>query len=120
MIGDRHQHFHDVLDHQHGYAARNDAPQQLDGIVAFRGRQTGHHLVEQQQRRFRRERPRDFEALLVGDGQGAPEPVPFVGEADEREHVVRVRDRVAQARPAQSAPVVVASSTVMSANVCTI
>ena len=101
VLGDRHQHFHHVLDHQHRHAAREDAPQQIDRIVRLGRRQARHHLVEQQQRGLRRERARDLQPLLVGDRQRAAEPIALVREPDEREHFLRVRDRVGQPRMVQ-------------------
>ena len=62
-LGQRHDHFHDVLDDDDGDAHVVDAPHQRDRRLQFGRRQAGKQLVEQQQARLGGEHAGDFEAL---------------------------------------------------------
>ena len=83
----------------------------------------GEHLVEQQQRRLRRERAGQLEPLLAGDGELRRRHVEPVAEADEGGSLFGDKPR----RPAsdrfsrpKQAPTVQFSSTVMAPSGCTI
>ena len=54
---------------KNGHATVAQAPDDLHHFVHFGRSEAGHDLVEQQEFGFRGQRPRNFEALAVGDGQ---------------------------------------------------
>ena len=82
VLRQRHHRAHHVLDQQDGEAlARLQVAEHLDHLVALGRPQAGHHLVEQQQLRARRERARDFQPLAVGQGERGGGQVALRGEA---------------------------------------
>ena len=70
-LGQRHDHFHDVLDDDDGDAHFVNAPDQRDGLAQFGRRQAGERLVEQQEPRLGRQHAGDFEALSPGRAERA-------------------------------------------------
>ena len=91
VIGDGHHHVHVVLDQDDRDAAvRQQADQRLE-VLDLAMREAGRRLVEQQQPRLERERPRDLEAALVAEGQIARLLGRVVGEADEIQQLARLR-----------------------------
>ncbi len=85
--------------------------------------EAGEHLVEQQQRRPRRERAGELQALLAGDGELRREHLEAVVQADlnSTPRALRLRARAERrfSRPKQ-APTVQFSSTLMLMSGCTI
>src|SRR6266545_1171109 len=68
-VGERHHGAHVVLDEQHGHSARVDGADQPDHGVDLGRVEPGHDFIEQQQRRFRRERARQLEPLAIRERQ---------------------------------------------------
>ena len=60
--------------------------------------EAGHHFIEQQNVGLHRQRLRQFEPLAIGDRQFVGGAVPHASEADEFEHLVRLRRGRAHAR----------------------
>ena len=68
---------------------------QLDAALCFERRQAGQHLVEQQQLRFGRERPRDFEPAFLGRNQIARQRIGAVRKPGELQNLVSLAARLA-------------------------
>ena len=67
LLGQAHHRLHDVLDHHDGDAAIANGADDRHHVADLRRIEAGQHLVEQQQPRLGRERPREFEPLAAGD-----------------------------------------------------
>ena len=92
-VGDLEREVHVLLDEQHGAAALlRELPHDRQQPLDDHGRQPEAQLVEQQQLRAARERPRDGEHLLLAAGQQARAPALQVAEVRE----VLVRDRLVE------------------------
>ena len=87
VLGETHHRLHHVLDHQDGDAAVAQAADHRHDVADLRRVQAGQHLVEQQQLRLGRQRPRQLQPLAAGDGQRIGRPVEHVGETDLARHL---------------------------------
>ncbi len=71
-----------------------DPANQPDDRLDLRRIQARHHLVEEEQRRLGRQRPRQLETLALGQGQRPRRDMLARGEPDARHDVARPRERV--------------------------
>src|SRR5229473_2866325 len=81
-------HLHHVLDDDERDAAVVDSAEQDDRLVHLAAAQAGHHLVQQQDARFHRQRSRELEALAADDGETLGWFVAPPVKAHELEHLV--------------------------------
>ena len=94
-VAQPHQHPHDMLDNDDGELPRRLDPLQHRECLGDLGRgQPGHHLVEQQQPRRRRQRAGDLEPLAAGQGQRLGRLGRAPAEPDLGQDVVRDRPRL--------------------------
>ncbi len=73
----------EMLDHQDRGAAGMDRPEHVHQVDHVALGRSGHHLVEQQQPRPGRQRPREFELFLVAQGQGARQHSGLFRQSDQ-------------------------------------
>ncbi len=89
---ERHDGAHHMLDHDDRDVLLGvQRAQDVDDAVRLGRTQAGHHFVEQQQLRSRRERARDFEPLAVGQGQFVRLARVLVPEIEPPQHLARAR-----------------------------
>ena len=90
-----------MFDQQDGEAGADiEVAQEGHHHVDLGGAQAGHHLVEQQELRFGRQRPRYFEALAVGQGEALGRLMTPVVQAEPLQDVGSGGACVAERRPA--------------------
>ena len=101
MLRHRHDGAHHMLDDDDGEAAARQLADQRDSLVDLRRIEPRHHLVEQQQPRLRRQRPRHFKPALVDGREIARRRALARRQADEIDGLARLVARAVGLRVAQ-------------------
>ena len=91
FVGDRHHHFHVMLDQKHGEPAIANASDQANHVQRLLRVHARRGLVEKQQPRFRGQRAGDLEPPLLAVGEAGGNGIGAVGEPDEIEAGERLR-----------------------------
>src|SRR5258708_30600923 len=87
-----------VLDPDNRYAALPHLPDQRHKARAFMLGEAARHLVEQQDARFRRQRPRQLQSLAIDERERAVDPVRLARETAAIENIEAGRVYVALAQ----------------------
>src|SRR5262249_2613048 len=86
FVAHAHHHVHMVLHQDHGRAIVADAGNQLADMRRFGDVESRSRLIEQQERRPRHHRARDFQQTAMSIGERAGADMGDAGKADEMQH----------------------------------